>query len=100
MWLEPMKALQAGVRREICAENARPSAKPSPSFEPLQMTSIAERRHRNASPGDRRAIPIASPSLSDFGLVVQNHVQQRIMHFQCPIVFDEAQFPELVHEEA
>src|SRR4249920_1323672 len=68
----------------------------------MQMTSIAERRRRNASPGDRRAIPqpIASSSLSDLWLVVQNHVQQGIMHFQCPVVFDEAQFAKLVHEEA
>src|SRR5260370_26812275 len=44
--------------------------------------------------------PIASSSLPDLWLVVQNHVQQRIMHFQCSIVFDEAQLAELVHEKA
>ena len=36
----------------------------------------------------------------DLGLVVQNHVQQGIMHFQFSVVFDEAQFAELVHEKA
>jgi len=39
-------------------------------------------------------------SRSDFGLVVQNHVQQRIMDFQFSVVFDKAQFPEFVHEKA
>src|SRR5438067_2402065 len=36
----------------------------------------------------------------DLGLVVQNHVQQGIMDFQFSVVFDEAQFAELVHEKA
>jgi hypothetical protein len=36
----------------------------------------------------------------DRGLLVQNHVQQGIMHFQCSIVFDETQFAEFIHEEA
>src|SRR5256885_13689594 len=36
----------------------------------------------------------------DLGLVVQNHVQQGIMDFQCSVVLDEAQFAELVHEKA
>jgi hypothetical protein len=36
----------------------------------------------------------------DLGLVVQNHVQQGIMDFQSSVVFDKAQFAELVHEKA
>src|ERR1700730_18411089 len=36
----------------------------------------------------------------DLALVVQDYVQQRIIDFQFPVVFDIAQFAEFVHEPA
>jgi hypothetical protein len=44
--------------------------------------------------------PVASSDRLDLGLLVQNHVQQRFMDLEFPVVFDEAQFAEFVHEEA
>jgi hypothetical protein len=35
----------------------------------------------------------------DFGLLVQNHVQQGFMDFEFSVVFDKTQLAEFVHEE-
>jgi hypothetical protein len=35
----------------------------------------------------------------DLGLVIQDHVQQGIVDFDCSIVFDIAQFAKFVHEK-
>jgi len=43
---------------------------------------------------------LARVVLPDFRLVVQDHVQQRVTDFQFAVVFDIAQFAELVHEKA
>ena len=37
---------------------------------------------------------------SDFRLIVQSHVQQRVADFQFSVVFDIAQFAKFIHEKA
>ena len=45
-----------------------------------------------------RLLAFAAPP--KFGVVVQDHIQQRIMNFQFSVIFDESQLPKFVHEGA
>ena len=47
---------------------------------------------------ERSVIRVARRAGLDFGLVVQDHVQQRIVNFQRSVVINEAQLAEFVHE--
>src|ERR1051325_6760670 len=58
------------------------------------MSTYAKPRPGNLSRTVARVV------LPDLRLVVQDHVQQRVSDFQFSVVFDIAQFAELVHEKA
>jgi len=47
----------------------------------------------------RRRMSRAALLALDLGLIVQDRVQQRSMHFHLSVVADEAQFAEFVQEE-
>jgi hypothetical protein len=67
---------------------------------PLETTfgGAARSRRNSSTRGDRRNAGLFT-RLLNLGVVVQDHVQQRGVHFQFSVVFDKAQFAEFVHEK-
>src|SRR6185436_2743797 len=56
-----------------------------------------ESSHPASADAERRMWPARNPV---YDLVAQNDVQERAVHVQPAVVFDEAQVPEFVHERA